>query len=511
MRINRRPATALILSATLMAGAAACDGHKDTPASDEVSETAHAFLSTWQSGDLDKAARLTTNPGRARSELASFRDDTGVASLSLTPERASGDSVPFKATARLSYSGSKATWKYTSKLHVINDAAGHARVSWHSYVINPHLPDGGGYTLQPFAESAMPVTTDRHGQRLTINDHPGLSQILAQLQSRYADTGQEALGIRLSSAGDSGDGHIVARLSPGKKAQVATRLDAGMQQAVDTATAKHPGASVVVIRPSTGDVLAARTTGTDFDPTLEGVQAPGQIFELVTSAALLDHGTVTTDTPVGCPASTAYSGQIFTNPGHWSSQDAQFIDVFTHTCDTAYVRLAGKLTGQDLASEAHDVFGLGLDWHTGLTTADGAVPELDGGDKAAAVIGRGEVRLNTLNLASLTATIQSGCFRQPLFVDPKISGKEPARTSHVLPGHVADGLRTLMRAYANASGVKGAAFGGVADQFTDSDQPIMGWFTAYHGDLAIAATVPETSHRPQTAKAVVRAVLDATT
>jgi cell division protein FtsI/penicillin-binding protein 2 len=431
--------------------------------------------------------------------------------VTLTPGPAGGANVPFKATAHISYLGTKATWNYTSTLFVVNDpATGAPRVAWHSNVIHPALPDGGGYTLQPFARSGSPVTTDRHGNQLTAHDHPGLAQILTQLQDRYAGEGQKALGIRLSSGGDGGGGRVIATLNQGKQAQVRTRLDDTVQQAVDTAAAKYPGASVVVIRPSTGDVLAARTTGNDFNPTLEGVQAPGQIFELVTTAALLDHNAATPSTQVGCPTSASYGGQTFTNPSTWKTQHALFADVFTHACDTGYIRLAGKLTGQDLASEARDVFGLDLDWQTGLTTADGAVPELDGADKAAAAIGRGEVRLNTLNLASVTATIQSGSFQQPLFVDPKTSGKTPAHARRSLPSHVSDDLRALMRAYAHTSGINGAAFGGVADQFDDSEQPITGWFTAYRGDLAVAVTAPEQTHRPETAKAVVRAILDTT-
>ncbi|MEU4931041.1 penicillin-binding transpeptidase domain-containing protein [Streptomyces yokosukanensis] len=199
---------------------------------------------------------------------------------------------------------------------------------------------------------------------------------------------QRKLG--LSSAGDSGGGHIVTALNGGKGAHVLTRLDAEVQQAVDTAAAKYPGVSVVVICPSTSDVLGTRTTGTEADPTPEGVQAPGQIFELVTTAALLDHGAVNSSTPVGCPASASYGGQTFTNPDNWSPQNARFTDVFTHACDTGFIPVADKLTGKDLASEARDVFGLGLDWQTGLTTADGAVAELDGADKAAAAIGQGE-------------------------------------------------------------------------------------------------------------------------
>ncbi|MBV7700712.1 hypothetical protein [Streptomyces sp. TRM70350] len=75
---------------------------------------------------------------------------------------------------------------------------------------------------------------------------------------------------------------------------------------------------------------------------------------------------------------------------------------------------------------------------------------------------------------------------------------------------MANELRALMRAYADSTGVSSAAFGGVADQFADSDEPITGWFTAYRGDVAVAVTAPERTHRPETAEAVVRAVLDAT-
>lgn len=51
---------------------------------------------------------------------------------------------------------------------------------------------------------------------------------------------------------------------------------------------------------------------------------------------------------------------------------------------------------------------------------------LTGGDKAAAAVGQGEVRLNALNLAPITATIEDGPFRQPLFVSPGMSGLSTA-------------------------------------------------------------------------------------
>ncbi|MEV6809601.1 penicillin-binding transpeptidase domain-containing protein [Streptomyces sp. NPDC051129] len=510
MHTNHRPTTALVLALAFVAStAAACGILQDDSTSGGVDGTARTFLSAWQAGDLEKAARLTTSPDQARTELTAYRDKTGVVSVQLTPDHAEGDTVSFKAVARLAYHHTKATWQYTSRLAVVNDpTTDHLRVSWHSSVIHPTLPGGGGYTLRAFTRPAPTVITDRHGNGLTTHDQPGLTQVLAQLQDRYAGEGHQALGIRLSSASDGGGGRIVATLDTGKAARLRTRLDTGTQQAVDTAASRYPGAAAVVIQPSTGDVLAVHTTEKEFDPALEGVQAPGQAFELVTAAALLEHGAVTPRTRVGCPASATYGGRTFTNPGGWTSQDAPFAEVFTHACDTGYVRLADEVTGRDLASEARDVFGLGLDWQTGVNTADGAVPELNGADKAAAAIGRGEVRLNALNLASVAATVQSGTFRQPLLIDPGTSGKALARTRRSLPAHVRGDLRALMHAYADASGLAGAAFGGVADQFGDSGQPITGWFTASRGDLVLAVTAPEQTHEPKTAKAVATAVLD---
>ncbi|MDI5969399.1 penicillin-binding transpeptidase domain-containing protein [Streptomyces sp. SL13] len=511
MHISRR-ATALATTAVVIIGGAAFGCHALTGGSgNDVTHTADTFLSAWQAGDLDTAAGLTTSPDEAKTELLAYRNETGVTSVHLVPGHVHGNAVDFTATARIHYSGVSANWTYASHLVVTSTATGDARVAWHSSVIHPELPDGGGYTLQPSTEPATAVITDRHGTPLDARTHPGLQGVLDELRERQHGSGGLALAIRISSEGNGGGGRVVATLDEGKSIRVTTRLDASVQKAVDTVAAAHPGSSVVVIRPSTGDVLATSTPGgTDFNPTLEGVQAPGQIFELVTAAALLDHGAVTPATNVGCPATATVAGRTFTDPGGWTSQDASFKDVFSHACDTGYVRLAARLSGQELADEADGTFGLGRDWHTGVTTADGAVPVLAGGDKAAAFVGQGEIRLNTLNLASLTATIESGSFKQPLFVDSTTVGASPARTSRPLPAGVAANLQALMRAYAGENGADGAAFGGVADQFSDSDVPIVGWYTAFQGDLAVAATAPEQGHHPQVAGAVVQAILRAT-
>ena len=47
------------------------------------------------------------------------------------------------------------------------------------------------------------------------------------------------------------------------------------------------------------------------------------------------------------------------------------------------------------------------------------------------------------------------------------------RRRRTVPGHVAADPRSLMHVHADASGVSGAAFGGIADQSKDSDQPLI--------------------------------------
>ncbi len=132
MRISR-PAAALATTAVLILGGAAYGVHafEDTAGaasgSNEVTGTARAFLSAWQAGDLDKAAQLTSNPRQAQAELRAYRHQTGVTSVTLTPEHAHGATLPFTATAHINYMGTKATWRYTSQLVVVrNPAAGEA-------------------------------------------------------------------------------------------------------------------------------------------------------------------------------------------------------------------------------------------------------------------------------------------------------------------------------------------------------------------------------------------------
>ncbi|GAA3005154.1 penicillin-binding transpeptidase domain-containing protein [Streptomyces fulvorobeus] len=211
-------------------------------------------------------------------------------------------------------------------------------------------------------------------------------------------------------------------------------------------TARRISVLFAALRPSTGEELAVATSATgEMNPALEGVEALGSVFEIVTAAALLEHKVVTPTVAVACPSQASVEGTSFTNPRLKSGiSGSTFADAFAASCDTGFVKLAGELAPGALAQEAKDVFGLGLDWQTGITTADGAVPELTGADKAAAAVGRGEVRLNVLNLASITATLKSGTFKQPTFVAADMVDAERARAVRTLSATIAQNLREMM-------------------------------------------------------------------
>lgn len=78
------------------------------------------------------------------------------------------------------------------------------------------------------------------------------------------------------------------------------------------------------------------------------------------------------------------------------------------------------------AHNSRSIKGSSLNWHTGVTTFDGALPFVTEPGLPAASIGRGEIRVAALNFASMTTTLKSGV-KQPLLVDPQDADKAPVR------------------------------------------------------------------------------------
>jgi hypothetical protein len=124
--------------------------------------------------------------------------------------------------------------------------------------------------------------------------------------------------------------------------------------------------------------------------------------------------------------------------------------------------------------------------------------------------------MNALNMASISATVKGGAFKQPLIVPLALDGREPA-TARPMPAGMAQTLRQLMgaatrgegtaaKAMASVGGNKGAKTGSAeVDGQGDSNS----WFTGYTDGLAAAAVVDSGGHGGDAAGEVVAQVLRA--
>lgn len=505
------------------------------PTAPEVERAARDFLAAWSRGDVEEAAGLTDNAPAASAALTGYRDDAHVRKATFRQGAATGTEVPFTVTAEIAYKGHATTWTYPSKLGVVRGrTSGRALVDWRPAVLHPRLTAGETLTTGPALGSAVAVT-DRAGKPLDATAYPSLAGILPELRKRFGEKavdgrprvevraerpggggGQGAAAGRESSAGQGSEKvlHVVAE---GGKAVIRTTLDAAAQRAAEAAVAARNEASVVAVRPSTGEILAVADSGArraGFNAALLGRTAPGSTMKIVTAALLLERGRARPDLPLPCPRYATY-GKQFHNVERSENPGATFAQDFAASCNTAFVSLAGRIADDDLAAEARDVFGIGgEDWQTGVTTFDGRIPPDTGAGKAAAMIGQGTVQMNPLTMASIAATVRDGAFRQPHLVDPERFGLQQAHAARPLPPAVARQLRGMMRLTA-VSGTGRAAMSGLGGDIgaktgsaeIDGQPQPNGWFAAYRDDMAAAAVVPRGGHGGDAAGPVVAAVL----
>ncbi|WP_370419636.1 penicillin-binding transpeptidase domain-containing protein [Streptomyces sp. QH1-20] len=488
------------------------------PTGDEVDKAAHDFLAAWAAGDTEHAATLTDNASAASAALTGYRESAHVEKVTLEPGAATGAKVPFTVTAEIAYGKQHSTWKYASSLAVVRGrTSGKALVDWQPTVVHPELRTGG--TLRTDAVQAPQVTAlDRNGEVLDPKDHPSLAPVLPQLRKRFGEKagGEPAVEVRAQGPDGGAGARTLHVVSKGKPGTLRTTLDSDAQRAAEAAVAKRADASVVAVKPSTGEILAvANSRKTEFNPALQGQTAPGSTMKVVTAATLLEQGKAAPGKPLPCPKYATY-GMRFHNVEESENPKATFAQDFAASCNTAFISLADDIPDNALAAEARDVFGLGLEWKTGIGSFDGSVPVDSGAGKAAAMIGQGRVQMSPLNMASVAATVRTGSFHQPYLVAPSVDDRELARAARPLPAPVARDLRSMMRLTA-LSGTGARAMAGLGGDVgaktgsaeVDNQAQPNGWFTAYRGDVAAAAVVPQGGHGGDSAGPIVAAVLRA--
>ncbi|WP_231157239.1 penicillin-binding transpeptidase domain-containing protein [Streptomyces sp. CNZ748] len=503
-------------------GSSAADTPKSGPPDkDEVRETTEAFFGAWEKGQATEAASYTNNAQEAGALLTAYGAEARIGRVDITPGTPRGAVVPFTVKATVSLDGASKPLRYTSSVKVVRgQTTGRALVDWKPSVVHPDLQDGDTLVT---GESAQPPieAVDRDGTVLTKEKYPSLGPVLDTLRQKYGDKagGTPAVELSIRHANEAADTPLLT-LAEGKAGKLRTTLSAGVQAAAEKAVKAYPESSVVAVKPSTGEVLAVANHRDDgFNAAFQGQVAPGSTMKIITAAMLIDNGVTSLNGPAPCTDTATWQSQTFKNlTGMEPNEGASLANSFLRSCNTAFIKLIDEkpISDASLTQEAQERFGLGRDdWKTGIASFDGSVPASGGPDRAANAIGQGQVQMNPLNMASVTATAITGTFRQPYLVSPDLDGRELAQAKG-LSADTAAQLKEMMRLTATQgtgqkamSGLGGDIGAKTGSAEVDGKATSDSWFTGFRDDVAAAAMAQQGGHGGDAAGPIVAAVLRA--
>ncbi|MEV5574999.1 penicillin-binding transpeptidase domain-containing protein [Spirillospora sp. NPDC052269] len=282
-------------------------------------------------------------------------------------------------------------------------------------------------------------------------------------------------------------------------APIVTTLDRRLQPRADQVLAQLKGsvpASLVAVRPGTGDVLAVSNHHTSGrDEAMEGHYPPGMAFSFVTADALLQNQIAKT-TPTECPATTNVGGQTVSNPSGKAGRNSTLERAFSVNCATTLAQLATKLPQQALPQAAAR-FGLGKDWGGLFPSYAGTIPTpANDGQKALIATGQGGVTTSPLAMAAAAAAVSSGVWRPPFIT--KDPADTPSAQANLLNAITASDLKVMVRrsvqtgAANDANATSGGKVSGVSAQVTYQEggrTKIVSWFVGFRDDIAFAIAV----------------------
>ncbi|MEU8893980.1 penicillin-binding transpeptidase domain-containing protein [Streptomyces sp. NPDC048442] len=495
------------------------------PTASEVRDAADAFLEAWAGGDTAEAAERTDDAKTAGAALRDYRERAHLAAQDLRAGTPAGARVPFSVKADFVYEGARAPLTYDTALTVVRRPGdGKAVVHWEPRVLHPRL--GRGQRLSVQETGAAPVNAvDRDGRALDTRAFPSLGPVVDGLRQAFgkAAGGRPAVELRVeppaaasADAQPPGDAALlsVAESAPGR---LRTTLDARVQKVAEREVAVRADASLVVLKPSTGEILAVANSRTGGPNTaLEGRLAPGSTMKMITGSLLLEKRLASSDKPHPCPKTASYGGWQFHNVDDFFIPGGTFRSSFAASCNTAFITQAGRVADEDLSRQAREVFGIGERWSVGVPAFTGSVPVEHAASKAASMIGQGRVRMNPLTMASVISTARTGQFTQPYLVAPALDHRTLATARRPLDAAAHGQLRDLLRTTATSGSAAGSMAGLRGDigaktgsaEVIGQEEP-NGWFAAWHGDLAAAAVMQRGGRGGESAGPLVAAVLRA--
>ena len=500
-----------------------------------------AFLRAWSRGAIGEAAGLTDDPAAAQVALTTYGQDlylrllTGTVISSTTTSapgspdgrQAAGaaaattrEAVTFTVHAAVAASAAanaqSGTWSYQSDLTAYQVAHGTGwLIEWDPSVLAPHLADGQHLATVLVPPKGISVT-DSGGNPLSSYSDPGVANI-ANLLAGHVPTGAgtPGLSVQIEDSANKAVPGSQATITPPGANRVATTITPPAERAARNAVAGTADSAIVVLQPSTGDILAIANNAQFNDFALTAKVAPGSTMKIITSTALINSGLTSEGSPVACPGTYTVQGVTYHNDqGESEPAGTPFSYDFARSCNNAFSRWWPQLNGA-LASTAQRYYGLDEPWNIGIpgksaTYYFNAPADASGSELAQEAFGEGRLTASPLAMASVAATVDSGQFRQPVLVP----GTATVSASP-LPASTDGQLKDMMRDVVTEGTAAGTGLGpdvyaktGTAD-VQGQDRP-NSWMVAFDPDkdVAIAALVVNAGYGAQVAGREVKTFFD---
>ena len=382
-------------------------------------------------------------------------------------------------------------------------------------------------------EATAEIIEDSDGE-ITAGDVVGISGLQKEYDAQLRGRDEvEIFAVNASSCQDpldcpEAERTTLATLEGGAPEPLKLTLDVDLQMAAEKVLANAPkadakdapGAAIVAIRPSSGEVLALANAEANEGQNLAAVGQfpPGSTFKVVTALALLRSG-LAVDDVVSCPETTTVDGREFKNYDAYPSDklgEIPFTVAFAESCNTALIDLREEISPDDLVDAAQSL-GLGLDLADdplGYPAFLGSVPEPEEGTEyAASLIGQGRTLASPLAMATVAASVQAGETVIPTLIDGLSPSTEPptplteteAQTLRDLMGAVvSEGTGRLL---ADLPGEEVLAKTGTAEH-GDAELPPHTWMVGIQGDLAVGVFVEHGIGGAETAGPLLRDFLE---
>jgi hypothetical protein len=320
--------------------------------------------------------------------------------------------------------------------------------------------------------------------------------IVNQVKNAVVDELDGQAGWRVVSVNQNGvDVDVLNEVPGAPAASVTISLDRAVQNAAQGAvntTGKK--AMIVVIKPSTGEILAvAQNAAADSEGPLAtmGLYPPGSTFKIITAGAAIDRDMATPNTLLACPGTMDIGQRIVPNYGGFDLGTVPMSRAFASSCNTTFAELASRMPPRGLTMAAAQ-YGIGPDYQIeGINTVSGSVPPtVNLAERTEDGFGQGKVLVSPFGMALAAATVAAGKTPVPQLIE----GRQTVITGDRTPiaPKMLDGLRPMMRLVVTNGTANDLQSAGEVRGKTGEAEFEGGshsWFAGYRGDMAFAALI----------------------